>query len=193
MSTLFFTSDTHFGHANSIMYCKRPWDTVEEMNEGLIENWNATVGKNDLVYHLGDVSYSGTKDKVHARDYLSRLNGQIHVLIGNHDSEKQLGECLAEGVIRSVEHVAHIRHRKYGRFFLSHYAHRFWKGSGKGVYHLYGHCHGDADDYNRSMDVGVDAVGNYAPIHVGKVVELLQDAVDTPHHRPREIEVDIDL
>jgi calcineurin-like phosphoesterase family protein len=51
---IWFTSDTHFGHNNILKFCKRPWNTVEEMDEALINNWNAVVGTNDIVFHLGD-------------------------------------------------------------------------------------------------------------------------------------------
>ena len=51
---VFFTSDTHFYHANIINFCKRPFANVETMNEALIENWNAVVGVDDIVFHLGD-------------------------------------------------------------------------------------------------------------------------------------------
>ena len=55
---IWFTSDTHFGHKNILKFCKRPWDTVEEMVEGLIQNWNRVVGKDDLIFHLGDFAFA---------------------------------------------------------------------------------------------------------------------------------------
>ena len=42
---LFFTSDTHFFHEGIIKFCNRPFESVEEMNETLIRNWNETVPK----------------------------------------------------------------------------------------------------------------------------------------------------
>lgn len=56
----FFTSDTHFGHANIIRFCKRPFENVEEMNEALIENWNKVVSDDDTVFHLGDFAFGGS-------------------------------------------------------------------------------------------------------------------------------------
>jgi len=78
--TTWFTSDTHFGHANIIRYSNRPYDTTEEHDEALIANWNFSVQPNDEVYHLGDFSF-GNK----AMEILPRLNGIIHLIKGNHD------------------------------------------------------------------------------------------------------------
>lgn len=52
--TWWFTSDTHFDHANVIEYCKRPFSNVEEMNEAMIRNWNKRVMPEDTIFHLGD-------------------------------------------------------------------------------------------------------------------------------------------
>ena len=78
----FFTSDTHFGHANIIKYCDRPFRDVPHMNEVLIENWNRVVGPDDEVFHLGDVAL-GPWDQWDG--LLSRLNGFKTLVIGNHD------------------------------------------------------------------------------------------------------------
>lgn len=78
----FFTSDTHFGHANIIKYCERPFQTVTEMNEAMIENWNHTVSKDSVVFHLGDFAF-GPVDAV--RGFRNRLNGRIILIGGNHD------------------------------------------------------------------------------------------------------------
>lgn len=72
----FFTADTHFGHANIIRYTKRPFETVAEMDATLVSNWNATVGPDDDVWHLGDVAH-GTQ---RAEAILPRLNGRKHLI-----------------------------------------------------------------------------------------------------------------
>lgn len=59
---VFFTADTHFFHHSIIKYCRRPFRSVEEMNAGIIARWNAQVGKDDRIYHLGDVSFGGLSE-----------------------------------------------------------------------------------------------------------------------------------
>ena len=80
---IYLISDTHFGHENIIRYCNRPFASVEEMNEVMIENWNKTVRPQDIVYHLGDV-YFGER----GRDCLRHLMGRKRLLLGNHDNGK---------------------------------------------------------------------------------------------------------
>ena len=58
-SNVFFTSDTHFGHQNILRFCDRPWATIAEHDQALIENWNDTVPEDAVVVHLGDFSYKG--------------------------------------------------------------------------------------------------------------------------------------
>lgn len=83
MSSVWVTSDTHFGHANIIKYAGRPFDSVEDMNEALVENWNSVVKQGDKVYHLGDVTMNSK-----SLDILSRLNGRKVLIKGNHDIQK---------------------------------------------------------------------------------------------------------
>lgn len=78
----FITSDTHFGHANIIQYCQRPFSSVEEMDEILVTNWNSVVKPEDWVYHLGDFALGKAEN---VAKYRERLNGRIFLVRGNHD------------------------------------------------------------------------------------------------------------
>ena len=90
---IFFTSDTHFNHANVIKYCGRPFGSAEEMNREMIERWNAVVGPEDTVYHLGDFVLGKF---VEAPMFLRQLNGARKILIrGNHD--RGIKQMLAVG------------------------------------------------------------------------------------------------
>ena len=79
----FFIADTHFYHTNIIKYCNRPFSTTDEMNIALIRKWNAVVGKNDTVYHLGDFLIG---NKQQTTDTVKLLNGNIFLIRGNHDN-----------------------------------------------------------------------------------------------------------
>jgi len=83
--SIFVISDLHLNHEKIILYCKRPFDTVEEMNAVLINNWNYTVKPTDLVFFLGDMAM-GNSD-----GFIDKLNGDIFFLKGNHDKSMDPG------------------------------------------------------------------------------------------------------
>jgi len=78
----FVISDTHFFHKNIIKLCGRPFASVAEMNQQMVERWNTVVGPEDMVYHLGDVAL-WTPDKL---AIVRQLNGEKHLVMGNHDT-----------------------------------------------------------------------------------------------------------
>ena len=83
---VFLTSDLHFGHENIIKYCDRPYDSPEEMNRALIENWNSVVQPGDLVYNLGDLTMHRKKQGIqYLGEILPQLNGRHVLILGNHD------------------------------------------------------------------------------------------------------------
>lgn len=192
MSKYFFTSDTHFGHANIIKYSNRPFDNVQEMDEALIANWNSVVSEDDFVYHLGDVSLTGFNRTV---EILNRLNGTIFLVKGNHE-KSVLRKSFTRDRFEWIRDYAEIKIQDddaKGRnqmICLFHYAARVWNKAHHGSWFLYGHSHDSIDDnWGRSMDVGVDAayriLGEYRPFSYDEVKEILNSrehmAVD--HHR----------
>ena len=94
---LFFTADTHFNHTNMLKFCDRPFADVEEMNETIIARWNQVVGEEDHVFHLGDFCQGGSAEWSRLLD---RLNGKIHLIVGNHDMKN-----LRQGYIKRFEEV----------------------------------------------------------------------------------------
>jgi len=79
------TGDTHFGHSRVLAYSKRPFSTIEEHDEVLIDNWNKTVHKKDKIYHHGDVSFYGREK---TKEIVGRLKGYKILIKGNHDLSK---------------------------------------------------------------------------------------------------------
>ena len=82
---LWFTSDSHFGHYNIIKYAGRPFASVQEMDEAMVQGWNERVKPEDHVYHLGDVTMKRPK---YSMGVLGRLNGHKRLVRGNHDIYK---------------------------------------------------------------------------------------------------------
>lgn len=178
-----FTSDTHFGHANIIKYCNRPFANSVEMNEAIIANWNSVVKDGDLVYHLGDFCFG--REDYSFDSYLNRLKGLIVFVKGNHDR-------LAWANRRKF-YAAHDSYHQTvinGKdITLCHYAMRVWDKSHHGAWHLYGHSHGSLpDDPNSlSFDCGVDC-HNYRPINFDEVEAIMAKKTWLPidHHGERK-------
>ena len=107
---VFFTSNTHFCHSRVIAYSDRPFADVAQMNEALVRNWNAVVPKDGIVFHLGDFCF-GTK-KV-----LDQLNGQIHLILGNHDM-RECRDFMSRFASVQMERMIEVGDR---RILLNHY------------------------------------------------------------------------
>lgn len=172
MKKLYFTSDWHFSHGNIVKFCPtfRPEygkDDPQKMNEYLIDVWNATVCPDDVVYNLGDVSFA--KDKKDIIAVLERLNGEHHLILGNHDTliKQHKAEFLSlkkhdgKPLLSSIQDYAKLRLRDGGHtLILSHYPMIEWEGCHKGWYHLYGHLHDRlAKVRGRALNVGFDLHG----------------------------------
>lgn len=125
-SNIFFTSDTHFSHENIIRFCNRPFKNVDHMNEELIRRWNEKVGPDDIVYHLGDFAWGGSDvwNKI-----LQRLNGHIHLIMGNHDEKN-----LRQGYMRHFESVSYQQHIyiEGKSIYLNHYPFLAFGGAYRG-------------------------------------------------------------
>lgn len=152
----FATSDTHLGHRNIIKYCNRPFTSVEEMDEVLIEKWNKKVSTSSTIIHAGDVGWY--RDKPHKfRETLGRLNGKKYLIPGNHDDNLLL---LSEyfTILPLVHEVVWNKQK----IVFCHYPMRSWHHNMNGNWHLYGHCHNTIPTYGKSFDIGVDA-WNFEP------------------------------
>jgi len=168
---IWFTSDTHFGHANIIKFCGRPFVDVEQMNKQLIKRWNEQVGKDDIVFHLGDFIFGGSEL---FESIISQLNGHIYWVFGNHDYRNVREKYLklfagaAPKMVISIDEQPIILNHEPILCFGGQENYRYW--------HLFGHVHTTRTnrqgmDYEKMLsmstpsmyDVGVD-FNNYRPI-----------------------------
>lgn len=172
----YFTSDTHFNHANIITYCNRPFKDINHMNHTMLNNWNRRVTNNDRVYHLGDFAMG---NKNHWSRFCKALNGHKILIRGNHDKSKdfmlsigfdEVYEELIYGGMPDINDHRLLIHNPLGAFDL---------GSVEKA--MCGHVHTAwKEDLDRNIiNVGVD-VRNFEP---KTLKELLDDYERTKNGR----------
>ncbi len=156
MQKIWFTSDTHYFHKNILKFCPntRRGKDETEMTNILVHEWNARVGQNDLVYHLGDVSFGNEEQ---TRSVLWRLQGKIILIKGNHDKTALSAVCRT----RFEDVRDYMRTTIDGQdVVMFHFPIWEWDKMHRGAFHLYGHVHGNSSVPGRAMDVGVDTRPN---------------------------------
>lgn len=188
--TIFFTADQHFFH--SLLVPDRGFDSIEAMNEAMIESWNVLVQPRDTIYHLGDFTL---ENPIQACQILRRLNGKIKIVPGGHDHwidgpfdfqppfEGKIGlpehvEILPPLVSIKVPKIeSGLGERGSHIVCLCHYPMRTWDRSHYGSWHLHGHSHGKLGIVTGkySFDVGVDC-WQFDPVSLRQV----GDAITSP-------------
>lgn len=157
-------SDTHFHHSKILGYCQRPFETVEEMNEVLIKNWNSVINEDDIVYILGDFCF-GNKEML--REIVSQLKGRKILILGNHDRLTK-GAYLDVGFETVTKNPMIVDED----FILSH--HPLQGDLGK-FYNIHGHKHklpSEAQFSPKHFDIGVDD-HNFFPHNLDTVIKAL--------------------
>jgi calcineurin-like phosphoesterase family protein len=163
----FFTADQHYGHVNIIKYSNRPFSSIGEHDQTLIDNHNEVVKPKDTVIHAGDFTlYKNPR----AQNYVDQLNGKHIFISGSHDY--WLGK----------NHPIQILERSFNRqhIVICHYCMRTWARSHYNSWHLYGHSHGRLPPIGKSWDIGVDNNFFY-PISFEQVSEIMSIRPDNPN------------
>ncbi|MBD5806446.1 metallophosphoesterase [Limosilactobacillus walteri] len=200
----FVTSDTHFFHDSLLGmsdFAPRPFANVSEMNQTIINNWNNKVGKNDIVYHLGDIALYFVKPQKDAYqaifEVLNQLNGHLNLVKGNHDS-RALFKYLASknytfaGIPKFQFHDVGVllkyNHRQY---YLTHYP--LMLGIAPQIINLHGHIHHYSVPIKENINVGIDAPElDYldkkplfgAPLNFHEIEEIAtKKAIEFPQHK----------
>lgn len=148
----FFTADTHFCHDNILTWSQRPFKTVEEMNDAIVRNWNQRVKTSDTVFHLGDFCW----DEKRFDEFMTRLNGRIILIKGNHDKGNR--SILTEATIEFGGHewkLIHDSEFASHNFVLCGHVHELWKTKSHGAQLL--------------VNVGVDVWG-FKPITINEIL-----------------------
>lgn len=164
---IFLTSDTHFGHRRLV-----DWGRPENFNEKIVENWNAVVGKKDIVLHLGDLTMVNFEE---TENYTIRLNGKKYLILGNHDDRsetwyKKLGFTIIPNSYYSYSN-------KYGEWKYVLFTHvptelpETWLNIHG---HLHNNSHREHPLAKNHIDIGVDAF-NFTPVRLYKILNLWEN------------------
>ena len=175
---IYLTSDLHFNHANILKYEpeSRPFSSIEEMNETIIQNWNEVVKISDTVYVLGDMSMGLVENAI---PLIKRLNGKIILIRGNHDTPKRLAAYAELGI--EIHDIFYLPYR--GKFFIMcHFpiaSKEFMdmvRYDNSEVVNLYGHLHHNAPKgyVDGTYHVGLDT-NNLKPISIDKIWEECEE------------------
>lgn len=182
---LFFTSDHHFGHANIIKYCQRPFANSQEMDTEMVRRWNVRVSDLDTVYHLGDFTL---RDYHQAARYFSQLNGTIKVLgnVWHHDKRWIQGrfgraplKSASDAPVDIIAPITVLEFRELGKkhhplaLTLCHYPLAEWDRKHHGGWHLHGHSHGKHNPHGFIFDAGVDN-NSFCPISLEDVIDEME-------------------
>ena len=176
---VYFISDTHFYHIAIIPYCQRPFLSVDDMNEKLIENWNKVVTNEDTVYFLGDFGFSSAPK---LKDITSRLNGYKIIIRGNHDRDrgevswKNIG--FDEVLDGRIEFIYADKDNELRKIYLSHEPLYINNED----FNIHGHIHdtplnSEFPDMNPNnhLCVSVERI-NYTPISLKEIKEKYLDS-----------------
>lgn len=170
---IWYTSDSHFDHANIIKYSGRPFKDVEEMNECLIARWNEVVRPSDHIWHLGDLTMHRQIGQIKYR-ILDRLNGHKRLLLGNHDMDS------VEHYLEWFEKIkaSHVHDNILFTHIPVHPS-----SLGRFVANVHGHCH-DQPDYKPVERQVFKFNGGPVKEAVSRMVPYLNICVERTHYRP---------
>lgn len=188
-SKIFFTSDTHFHHENIIKFCGRPFGSLEEMDETMIEKWNEKVPSDGLVFHLGDFCFGGFQLWKRYRD---RLHGDIILVKGNHDVRNIKDETAYNKLFSYTSWQMYVQ-IEGRRVYLNHVPFLCYGGAYRSkdqlVYQLFGHVHSKPGPpsgldgqrlqylFPTQYDVGVDN-NNFEPISWAEVNDKIKTQIE---------------
>ena len=171
---IFFSSDLHFMHDREFLYKPRGFNSIYEMNEAIVKNFNEVIDDDDDLYLLGDLMLN---DNDAGMKLFNQLPGRKHLIIGNHDIDSRV-ELYKNGrqVVEILGYATMFRYKKF-HFYLSHYPTMTSNLDDNGklyksVINLYGHTHQKTNFYNDipfMYHVGLDSHNCY-PVDIDTII-----------------------
>lgn len=198
---IWFTSDFHLFHKKVMDHDNRPFrdeqgePDVDAMHETIIANWNKVVGKNDIVFYLGDLCLVNPKRTI---PIVSRLNGTIHYIMGNHDEYEDIVKIgrfatvydYVDLNIKGIKNLNKTLKDKKGKiqehanihFCLMHFPIYSWNKRHHAAVMVHGHSHGNLHhnedntynyyaNNNKAIDVGCN-IHDYTPVSYTEIIDM---------------------
>lgn len=172
MVKYWFSADWHLGHKNVLKLSNRPFGSIEQHDEHIINRCNELVNNEDTLIYCGDLAWNQSYNNY--KSIFQRINCRnIYFVLGNHDNKNALIRCQKEGLIISVieNKIFNIGDK---HIFVSHFPMREWCGFHQDYYHIYGHAHGNIADYCKSTDCGVDC-WEYEPVSIDEILKYIDE------------------
>jgi calcineurin-like phosphoesterase family protein len=174
MGKIWFTSDLHFGHDKDFTYTPRGFNSVQEHDKTILNNFNSVVAKEDDVYILGDLMLGPNPEA--SLSYISKLNGHIHLIIGNHDTINKIQKYQEFCGINYIDYATMIKYKKYS-FYLSHYPTLCANYDDyKKIWNLHGHTHSQEkfSEFAQCYNVALDA-HNCFPVEIEDIIADIRE------------------
>lgn len=177
---------SHFNHNREFIWKPRGFQSVEEMNEAIVERHNSVVAPEDDVYVLGDLCLGGGGAEVltRAKAFIESMNGKLHIILGNHDTPARVEMYKTCKNVVDIKYADMIHYRGY-HFYLSHFptltANLEKESLKQCTINLFGHSHQTDNFYNDMpfmYHIGVDS-HDCCPV-------LLDDAIEEMKNKVKE-------
>lgn len=169
----YFISDIHFGDYFIFKHQKRPFVSVNDMNESIIKRWNEKVTDKDDIWIVGDMISHSKQSNTY---YLRQLNGIKHLIVGNHDYYL-IRDNKARNYFESIDNYKAFRMNDGYMVVLSHYPIAEWNGFYRNTYHIYGHIHNQKSNsaiYMAGLERALSAdivINQYQPASFMELIE----------------------
>jgi calcineurin-like phosphoesterase family protein len=168
-----FTADYHLSHRAIMQYCHRPFSSVQQMDDMILSNLDASIRPGDTLYFLGDLSF-GLDGAKQFLDIIKNRKTNLVFIKGNHDKSQVLSYLKSNDILILALTTIYLNDHPV---ILCHYSMRVWDRSHFNSWQLYAHSHGTLPPEGKQHDVGVDA-NDFFPVSGTQIIEIMESRPD---------------
>lgn len=162
----YFIADNHFGHKNIIAHCNRPFNSVDKMDQAMINNWNTVIDGDDIIIIAGDIFLCHTAKMF---EVINQLNGYKILVRGNHDTQSRTKLIRRLGFDELYDNPYYIKVPNIGRLIVTHCPLPDDE-LGPKEFNIHGHTHNLRPNDDKHFCVSAEMI-DYTPIHLNEIIE----------------------